>query len=131
MDSLQEAVGSAFGDGQDAQPHIDAIFRAVNVCRDDRDAAHAQQLLETLHCRLLPHTGGGGQPQAAEPASQGDNNEATLDAIVTEVLEPLAGLANLSAECEHLATPLLVCFASSSPREAGIMLLACLGRHVG
>lgn len=123
--SLLDTAGSALSKGEDAQQHIEAVSRCVEECRAAGNPAAAEQLLRDLHDTLLPR---GGRENAAQHAADDD---AVLGSVMTECLEAIAGLADLSANCRRLSEALIVRFACCAPREAGIVLPACLGRQVG
>jgi hypothetical protein len=126
MTSIQDHVHAAISavqQDQDAQQHTIAVARKLEDVQIAKDMDAAEELLQTLHDRLLLHDGAGMQPQA-----EGD---AVLDNIMTECLDSVALLANLSVACHRLAQSLVMRYACCAPREASILLLACLGRQCG
>ena len=127
MTSMQGDVHAAIlavQQDQDAQQHTTAVARKLEDAQIANDLDAAEKLLQTLHDSLLPDGGVGMQPQAGSIAT-------VLGNIMTECLESVALLANLSAVCKRLAQALVIRYARCAPREAGILLLASLGRQSG
>lgn len=120
-----DAAAAALSNGQDTHSHLQAVSRFVDDSNASGDPAAAEQLLRDLHDRLLPQCDG--DAAAGDAAA----TNAVLGSVMTECLEATAGLANLSSECCRLSEALVLRFATCAPREAGILLLACLGRQVG
>lgn len=127
MTSIHDHVNAAIlavQQHQDAQQHTAAVARQLENVQIAKHPDAAEQLLQTLHDGLLPHDGDGTRSQA-------DGGDAVLDNIMAECLDSVALMANLSAACHRLAQSLVVRYASCAPREASILLLACLGRQCG
>ncbi len=136
MQALHEALDACYASrdgGQDAQPALDAAVKAIEKCCTQIDADQAQTLLQALHDRLLPHGNAAAEPDAVQLMQQSTERtkNALLDSVMTEALEPLASLANLGPASAALSAALVARYARCAPREAGVMLLAALGRHVG
>lgn len=119
---IDGTIGTYFaGDVIDAQ--LDEITNAVEECRLHGDRVPAERLLRTVHDHLLaPAYSNGHQTDASNMVAIG---------VMMQCLEPIACLASHSAECHRLSEALILHFARNSAREAGILLLACLGRLVG
>jgi hypothetical protein len=127
MTSFQDLVDvavSAAHQGNDTEQHVDAVSQRVEECRAASDADAAGNLLQHMHDSLLPQGG-------ANAAQQAGSRDAVLCDIMTQSFDNVALLASLSDACHQLATLLIGRYACSAPREAGILLLACLGRQVG
>ena len=127
MTSIQGDLNAAIlavQQDQDAQQHTTAVARKLEDAQIANDLDAAEKLLQTLHDNLLPDGGAGMQPQAG-------SGDAVLGNIMTECLESVALLANLSIACQRLAQSVVIRYACCAPREAGILLLASLGRQSG
>ena len=127
MTSIHDHVNAAIlavQQHEDAQQHTAAVARQLEDVQIAKHSDAAEELLQILHDSLLPHDGDGMQSQA-------DSGVAVLDNIMAECLDSVALMANLSIACHRLAQSLVVRYACCAPREASILLLACLGRQSG
>lgn len=119
---IDGTIGTYFaGDVIDGQ--LGRITSIVGECRHRGDRTAVERLLRTVHDHLLaPEYSNGHQTDASNMVAIG---------VMMQCLEPIACLASHSAECYRLSEALVMHFARSSAREAGILLLACFGRLVG